>query len=135
MFLQSDNLFNARGRLVQNPTINISDSGNVVTSITLAQKTPFRNAEGEYTTVFLEYVAVDTKASKVATMLAEYNTKGTLITLEGYHDSFVKNLANNKKEYRQINRISSFRNEEGKERTQQRRNANDVERKGDIKCE
>lgn len=124
MFLQSDNMFNARGRLAKNPVVNISDSGNVVTTIILAQKTPFRNAEGEYKTVFIEYVAVDTKVSKVATMLAEYNTKGTLITIEGYHDSFVKELANDKKEYRQINRISAFRNEEGKERTEKRRKEN-----------
>lgn len=124
MFLQSDNTFNARGRLVQEPTVNISDSGNVVTSITLAQKTPFKNESGEYTTVFIEYLAVDTKTSKVATMLAEYNTKGSLITLEGYHDSYVKTLSNDKKDYRQINRISSFRSEEGKERTEQRRKEN-----------
>ena len=122
MFLQSDNLFNARGRLAKNPVVNISESGNVVTTITLAQKTPFKNENGEYKTVYIEYVAVDTKNSQVATLLAEYNTKGSLITLEGYHDSFVRKLENGGKEYRQINRIVAFRNEEGKEKTLQRRN-------------
>lgn len=122
MFLQTDNLFTARGRLAKNPVVNISDSGNVVTTITLAQKTPFRNENGEHKTVYIEYVAVDTKNSKVATLLAEYTTKGSLITLEGYHDSFVRNLDNGNKEYRQINKIVVFRNEEGKEKTLQRRN-------------
>lgn len=122
MFLQTDNLFNARGRLAKNPVVNISDSGNVVTTITLAQKTPFRNEKGEHKTAYVEYVAVDTKNSKVATLLAEYNTKGSLITLEGYHDSFVRKLDNGAKEYCQINRIVAFRNEEGKEKTLQRRN-------------
>lgn len=121
LFLQSDNLFNARGRLTKNPTVNISDSGNVVTTVTLAQKTPFRNDNGEYKTVYVEYVAVDTKSSKIATMLAEYNTKGSLVTIEGYHDSFVKKLQNGTNDYRQINRIIAFRNEEGKERTEKRR--------------
>lgn len=113
MFLQSDNLFNSRGRLTKNPVINISESGNVVTTITLAQKTPFRNGNGEYKTVYIDYVAVDTKSSSIATRLAEFNTKGSLVTLEGYLDSY-----NN----RQINRITAFRNEEGKEKTLQRRN-------------
>lgn len=122
MFLQSDNLFNARGRLTKDPVVNISESGNVVTTITLAQKTPFRNENGEHKTVYVEYVAVDTKHSRIGTLLAEYNTKGSLVTLEGYHDSFVRNLENGKKEYRQINRIIAFRNEEGKEKTLQRRN-------------
>ncbi|WP_186672934.1 single-stranded DNA-binding protein [Sporosarcina sp. BP05] len=117
MFLQSDNLFTARGRLAKNPVINISDSGNVVTTITLAQKTPFKTEKNEYKTVFIEYVAVDTKNSSTATRLAEFNTKGSLVTLEGYHDSFSK-----KGEYVQVNRISAFRNEEGKEKTEQRRN-------------
>lgn len=121
MFLQSDNTFNARGRLVKNPVVNISDSGNVVTTITLAQKTPFRNEQGEYKTAFIEYVAIDTKASKIATMLAEYNTKGSLVTIEGYHDSYIKKLSSGNTEYRQTNRINAFRNEEGKEKTEQRR--------------
>lgn len=78
MFLQTDNLFMARGRLAKNPVVNISDSGIVVTTITLAQKTPFRNERGEYKTVYIDYVAVDTKNNSIATRLAEYNTKGSL---------------------------------------------------------
>ena len=122
MFLQSDNLINARGRLAKNPVVNISDSGNVVTTITLAQKTPFKTEGGEYKTVYIEYVAVDSKSNNIATRLAEYNTKGSLVTLEGYHDSYSKKLENGNSDYRQINRITGFRNEEGKEKTLQRRN-------------
>lgn len=121
MFLQSDNLFHARGRLAKNPVVNISDSGNVVTTIVLAQKTPFKTEEGEYKTVFIEYVAVDTKNNTIATRMAEYTTKGSLVTLEGYHDSFSKTLEKGGSDYRQVNRISAFRNEEGKEKTLQRR--------------
>ena len=118
MFLQSDNLFNSRGRLAKNPVVNISDSGNVVTTITLAQKTPFKNEKGDYKTVFIDYVAVDTNSS-IATRLAEFNTKGSLVTLEGYHDSYCRKGSS---EYLQIKRITAFRNEEGKEKTLQRRN-------------
>ena len=43
MYLRTDNSFTARGRLVSAPNYNISKSGNVVTSIRLAQETPFKD--------------------------------------------------------------------------------------------
>lgn len=119
MFLNSDNLFIAKGRLVKNPIYNVSDNGNIVTTITLAQKVPFKEGD-EFKTVYIDYVAVDTKNNKIATRLAEYTTKGTLITVEGYHDSYSKKK-NDSVEYIQVNKIVSFRNEEGKAVTEQRR--------------
>lgn len=116
MFLSTDNLFIARGRLARNPVTNISGNGNVVTTITIAQKIPFREGS-EYKTVYVDYVAIDTKNNNIATRLAEFTTKGTLVTLEGYHDSYKKGNG----EFVQINRITSFRNEEGKEVTEKRR--------------
>ncbi|PGU98939.1 single-stranded DNA-binding protein [Bacillus thuringiensis] len=121
MFMQSDNIFIAKGRLATNPVVNISGTGNVITTVKLAQKTPFRTDNNEFKTVLVEYVAIDTKNNKLGTRLAEYTTKGTLITLEGYHDSYSKENNSGSEEFYQVNRITAFRNEEGKEKTLQRR--------------
>ena len=51
-----------------------------------------------------------------------FNTKGSLVTLEDYNDSYSKKLGGRSSEYHQIKRISAFRNEEGKEKTLQRSN-------------
>lgn len=48
-------------------------------------------------------------------------TKGSLVGLIGYHDSYFKENSEGKKEYFEVKRISTFRNEESKEKTLERR--------------
>lgn len=123
MFLNTDNQFTAQGRLVDEAMVNISENGNAVASITLAQKTPFRK-EGENEIVYITYTAIDTKNFDLATRLAKYTTKGSLVSLIGYLDSYVKEDSEGNKQYIQTNRISTFRNEESKEITDKRRTEN-----------
>ncbi|MBV7392387.1 single-stranded DNA-binding protein [Enterococcus sp. ALS3] len=123
MFLNSDNQFTARGRLVDNPFINISqETGNAIVSITLAQDHPFKKkGDGTKETVFINYTAIDTQNNKIASRLADYVVKGSLVSLVGFHDSYVKTNEQGKKEYLETKRILQFRNEESKERTEERR--------------
>ena len=121
MFLNTDNQFTVRGRLVREAVVNISENGNAVTNITLAQKSPFRT-NGEHETVFISYVAIDTKNNDIATRLAEYTAKGSLISLVGYFDSYVREDEKGQPQYIQTNRIQSFRSEETKEEVEARRN-------------
>lgn len=115
MFLHTDNQFTAQGRLVREAYVNISDKGNTVCSITLAHKTPFR-VNGENEVAYITYTAIDTKNNDLATRLAKYTTKGSLVSLVGYFDSYVKENNKGENEYFQLNRISSFRNEESEEK-------------------
>ncbi|TRM73768.1 hypothetical protein DJ523_06495 [Sulfolobus sp. E5] len=89
MFLNTDNQFTAQGRLVREALVNISENGNAICSITLAQKTPFRS-KGENETAYITYTAIDTKNNDIATRLAKYTTKGSLVSLVGYFDSYTK---------------------------------------------
>ena len=119
-FLDADNFFIAKGRLAKEPIINVSsETGNIVVGIVLAQKKKYRDDNGEYQTVYIEYMANDTANSNIASRLAEYVTKGSLITLQGFHDSYQKDG-----KYYQINKISDFRSEENKESVINRRNNN-----------
>ena len=122
MFLSTDNQFTARGRLVKEAVINISDNGNAIASIILAQKKPFR-VEGDFETVYINYTAIDTKNNDIATRLAKYTTKGSLVSLIGYLDSYVREEEKERK-YISVNRISAFRTEESKEETEARRKEN-----------
>ncbi|QNT13126.1 single-stranded DNA-binding protein [Lactococcus lactis] len=123
MFIPTDNQFTARGRVVETPQINISEkTSNAIVTITLAQDHPFKKKEdGTRETVFIKYTAIDTQNNKIATRLAEYVAKGTLVSLIGFHDSYYKINSEGKKEYFEMKRILSFRNEEGKEKTLERR--------------
>lgn len=120
MFLHTDNQFTAQGRLVREANVNISDKGNAVCSITLAQKTPFR-VNGENEVAYITYTAIDTKNNDLATRLAKYTTKGSLVSIVGYFDSYIKENTKGENEFIQVNRISSFRNEESKKKTEDRR--------------
>lgn len=116
-FLEVDNMFIAKGRLAKAPTINVSpETGNIVVGIVLAQKKRYKDEHGNYQTVFIDYMAHDTEKSKIATRLAEYLTKGSLVTLVGFHDAYQKNG-----KFLQVNKITDFRNEEGKKFTEIRR--------------
>lgn len=119
MFLSGDNKIQARGRLTRKPVVNISNSGNVVTTITLAVKTPFKE-NGKNVVVFVDYVAISNQKDKIGDRLAEYTAKGSLVTLEGYIDCYKKDKPDGSYEYIQANRITSFRCEESKEKTLQR---------------
>ncbi len=123
MFIPTDNQFTARGRVVETPQINISEkTSNAIVTITLAQDHPFKKKEdGTRETVFIKYTAIDTQNNKIATRLAEYVAKGTLVSLIGFHDSYYKINSEGKKEYFEMKRILSFRNEESKEKTLERR--------------
>ncbi len=119
-FLETDNFFIARGRLAKDPTINVTQSsGNIVVGITLAQNKKFKDEQGKPQTVFIKYMAHDTKTNKLATRLAEYTAKGVLITLQGYHDSYKKG-----NEYIQVNKITDFRVEDSKEQVELKRKNN-----------
>lgn len=111
MFLNSDNHFTARGRLVKDPYITISqETGNSLVSITIAQEHPVKkNESGEKEPVFISYIAIDTQSNKIASRLADYVVKGTLISLEGFHDSYVKTHSNGDREYIETKRILQFR--------------------------
>lgn len=119
-FLDTDNIFIAKGRLAKEPIINVSsETGNIVVGIVLAQKKKYKDENGNYQTVFIEYMANDTANTKIASRLAEYVTKGSLVTLQGFHDSYKKDG-----KYFQVNKITDFRSEENKEQVINKRNSN-----------
>ncbi|MGG5373487.1 single-stranded DNA-binding protein [Enterococcus sp. AZ196] len=123
MFMTTDNHFTAKGRLTKEPEANYSDKGNLVTTITLAVETPFRDSNtGKNSIAFLNYTAIDMGENKLATRLAKYVTKGSLVTIEGYNDSYSKTV-DGKTHYAEVKRITFFRNEESKEVTETRRKA------------
>lgn len=129
MFLSLDNHFTAKGRLTREPLANYSDKGNLVTSITIAQKTPFKDSNGESQTAYITYTAIDTGNNKIATNLADFATKGSPITLEGYMDSYSKvDSQTGEIIYTEIKRISSFRVEESKQETAKRREKNNTQK-------
>lgn len=129
MFLSLDNHFTAKGRLTREPLANYSDKGNLVTSITIAQKTPFKDSNGESQIAYITYTAIDTGNNKIATNLADFATKGSPITLEGYMDSYSKvDSQTGEIIYTEIKRISSFRVEESKQETTKRREKNNTQK-------
>lgn len=129
MFLSLDNHFTAKGRLTREPIANYSDKGNLVTSITIAQKTPFKDSNGESQIAYITYTAIDTGNNKIATNLADFATKGSPITLEGYMDSYSKvDSQTGEIIYTEIKRISSFRVEESKQETAKRREKNNTQK-------
>lgn len=129
MFLSLDNHFTAKGRLTREPLANYSDKGNLVTSITIAQKTPFKDSNGEPQFAYITYTAIDTGNNKIATNLADFATKGSPITLEGYMDSYSKvDSQTGEIIYTEIKRISSFRVEESKQETAKRREKNNTQK-------
>lgn len=129
MFLSLDNHFTAKGRLTREPLANYSDKGNLVTSITIAQKTPFKDSNGESQIAYITYTAIDTGNNKIATNLADFATKGSPITLEGYMDSYSKvDSQTGEIIYTEIKRISSFRVEESKQETAKRREKNNTQK-------
>ena len=67
------------GRIVKDPEIRETESGNKVTNITLAVQRPYKNINGEYDTDFISCVLW----KGVAETTAEYCKKGDLIGIRG----------------------------------------------------
>ncbi len=67
------------GRLTREITVNKSDNGIKVATITLAIPRSFKNSDGEYDTDFIDCVAFDS----IAENTKEYCSKGDIIGVKG----------------------------------------------------
>ena len=67
------------GRLTRDITVNKSDKGSKVATITLAVPRSFKNMEGNYDTDFIDCVAFD----MIAENTKEYCSKGDIIGVKG----------------------------------------------------
>ena len=67
------------GRLTREPELRRTDKGKAVCSFSLAVRNDFKNAEGNYDSVFLDFVAFDVKAE----VIAKYAHKGDRIAIAG----------------------------------------------------
>lgn len=67
------------GRLTRNITVNKSDKGTKVATISLAIPRSFKNMEGTYDTDFIDCVAFE----NIATNTAEYCNKGDIVGVKG----------------------------------------------------
>lgn len=73
------NQFVTVGRMVNNPEIKDLENGNKVSSIVLAVQRPYKNAEGEYDTDFLDI----TIWNGIAKSTCDYCKKGDLVGVKG----------------------------------------------------
>ena len=67
------------GRLTRDISVNKSDKGSKVATITLAVPRSFKNMEGNYDTDFIDCVAFD----MIAENTKEYCSKGDIIGIKG----------------------------------------------------
>ena len=67
------------GRLTKEPELRRTDKGIAVLSFSLAVRNDFKNADGNYDSIFLDFVAFDTKAETIA----KYAHKGDRIAIAG----------------------------------------------------
>lgn len=67
------------GRLVAEPTLRYTESGNAVTSFTLAVERPFASQNGEKKVDFIDIVTW----RKLAEVCANHLSKGRLVAVEG----------------------------------------------------
>ena len=67
------------GRLTRDITVNKSDKGNKVATLSLAIPRSFKNSEGLYDTDFVDCVAFDSIASNTS----EYCKKGDIVGVKG----------------------------------------------------
>lgn len=67
------------GRIVRDPEVKETTSGQKVTNLTLAVQRPFKNVNGEYDTDFISCVLW----RGVAESTAEYCKKGDLVGIRG----------------------------------------------------
>lgn len=81
------------GRLVRDITVNKSDNGTKVATISLAIPRSFKNMEGTYDTDFIDCVAFD----NIATNTSEYCNKGDVVGVKGRVQSRVVEEGDTKK--------------------------------------
>ena len=67
------------GRLTRDPELRRTNTGKSVCSFSLAVRNDFKNAEGNYDSIFLDFVAYDVKADAIA----KYTRKGDRIAIVG----------------------------------------------------
>ena len=67
------------GRMTRNITVNKSDKGNRVATLTLAIPRSFKNSDGVYDTDFIDCVLFDS----IADNTAEYCSKGDIVGMKG----------------------------------------------------
>lgn len=81
------------GRLVRDITVNKSENGTKVATISLAIPRSFKNMEGTYDTDFIDCVAFD----NIATNTSEYCNKGDVVGVKGRVQSRVVEEGDTKK--------------------------------------
>ena len=67
------------GRMTRDPELRRTNTGKSVCSFSLAVRNDFKNAEGNYDSIFLDFVAYDVKADAIA----KYTRKGDRIAIVG----------------------------------------------------
>ena len=67
------------GRMTKDPELRRTTTGKAVVTFSLAVRNDFKNAEGNYDSIFLDYVAYDVKAEAIA----KYAHKGDRIAIIG----------------------------------------------------
>lgn len=67
------------GRMTKDPELRFTQAGKAVASFTLAVDRPFKNANGEKETDFINCV----QWGKGAEIIAQYTAKGSLVAVEG----------------------------------------------------
>ena len=82
------------GRLTRNITVNKSESGIRVATISIAVPRSFKNTEGVYDTDFIDCVAFDT----IADNTNEYCNKGDIVGIKGRLQTKVIEKEDGKKE-------------------------------------
>ena len=82
------------GRLTRNITVNKSENGVKVATISLAIPRSFKNSDGEYDTDFIDCVAFD----NIAENTCEYCSKGDIVGVKGRVQTRVTEK-DDKKEY------------------------------------
>ena len=82
------------GRLTRNITVNKSENGVKVATISIAVPRSFKNVEGVYDTDFIDCVAFDT----IAENTSEYCNKGDIVGVKGRIQSKIVELEEGKKE-------------------------------------
>ena len=82
------------GRLTRNITVNKSENGVKVATISIAVPRSFKNVEGVYDTDFIDCVAFDL----IAENTSEYCNKGDIVGVKGRVQSKMVELEEGKKE-------------------------------------
>jgi single-strand DNA-binding protein len=82
------------GRLTRDVTVNKSENGVNVATISIAVPRSFKNVEGVYDTDFIDCVAFDT----IALNTSEYCTKGDIVGVKGRIQSNTIEKEDGKKE-------------------------------------